>query len=138
MRLQDTAVPYHCEMDRRGTDSYRQALARALRPLEEAELRFFNLGVRFGDENGSRLACHELARAAGSAESWLVANPCPDAEINQHLRAQIQTCRTISRLVSSNKSSADEQLKERLEFRLDDLQHKLLWNRDAIAAWVAT
>lgn len=118
--------------------SYRHELALALRPLEAAELRFFNVGIRYGDEDGSRRACHELARAAAAAESWLVTNPCPDAEINQHVLDQIQTCRIISRLVSSNKSTGDEQIKERLEFRLDDLQHKLLWHRDAIAVWVHT
>jgi hypothetical protein len=118
--------------------SYRRALALTLRPLEAAELRFFNIGIRYGDEGGSRRACHELARAAGAASSWLADNPCPDAEINRHVLDQIQTCRTISRLVSSNRSSGNEQVKERLEFRLDDLQHKLLWHRDAIAAWVRT
>jgi hypothetical protein len=120
---------------REASDWYRAALVEALRPLGDAEARF-QVAYRHPSRADIAGACDQLMKAALQAESWYAEHPCPNADVNFHLKGQVQACRRIERAITSwSWRAQDQEFMSRIDFQISDLQHKLLWHRDAIAAW---
>jgi hypothetical protein len=124
-------------VDREASDWYRAALVEALRPLGNAQARF-QVAYRHPGRTDITGACDQLMKAALQAESWHAEYRCPNADVNFHLMGQVKACRRIERAITSSSWRAqDQEFVSRVDFQISDLQHRLLWHRDAIAAWAA-
>jgi hypothetical protein len=119
-------------VDQKAFDWYESAVRDRLRPLGDAESDF-NAAYRGGNAAAIARACENLARAAQKAESWSAAHRCPSESVEGHLKGEVAATRLIVRTATAYPVS--DEVAERGEFRIADLQHKLLWHRDAIAAW---
>jgi hypothetical protein len=121
-------------MDAESTDWYREAAQEVLRPLENAESHFDT--AYSGDEKSALSeACEHLSRTARQAEAWSAGHPCPASGTEFDLGDRIKVCRRLVEFVSAVLVRSD--LADRVDFHVADLQHRLLWHRDAIATWAA-
>jgi hypothetical protein len=121
-------------MDAGSTDWYREAAEAVLRPLGDAESHF-DSAYSHREKTALSEACDRLSRAARQAESWSAGNPCPSSDTEFHLRDRVKVCRMLVEVVSA--VPVRPGLADRVDFQVADLQHKLLWHRDAIATWAA-
>jgi hypothetical protein len=121
-------------MDAESTDWYREAAEAVLEPLGDAESHFDSA---YNDLQKAALseACDRLNRTARQAESWSAGHPCPSPDTAFHLRDRIKACHRLVEVVSAVPVRPD--LADRMDFQVADLQHKLLWHRDAIATRAA-
>lgn len=125
-------------MDPGEADWYRSAIKGALEGLGDAEARF-EVAYRHRNRADMTGACSQLVDAANRAESWLAENPCPNQDLAFHLKGQITACRRIERAVTSSEWRAgDPEFMDRVDFHVTDLQHKVLWHRDAVAKWASS
>ena len=119
-------------MDAESADWYREAAGAVLRPMAEAESDF-NAAYRGGRQTAIAKACQHLGRTARQAEAWSASNPCPSSDAELHLSGRVGACLRIVDCLSATPIRAE--LAERRDFRVADLQHKILWHSDAIATW---
>ena len=87
-------------MDSEASDWYRAALVEALRPLGDAEARF-QVAYHHPGRADIAGACDQLMKPL-QAESWYAEHPCPNADVNFHLKGQVQDCRRIERFITSS------------------------------------
>jgi hypothetical protein len=121
-------------MDAESTEWYREAAQEVLRPLGDAESHF-DAAYSGGEKSALSEACEHLSRTSRQAEAWSAGHPCPASDIAFHFRDRIKVCRELVELVSAVPVRPD--LADREDFHVADLQHRLLWHRDAIAIWTA-
>ncbi len=121
-------------MDAESAAWYRQAAQEVLRPLGDAEADF-NAAYRGGRRTAIARACEHLGESARQSEVWSAAHPCPSSDAARHLEGLIADCRSIVECLSV--SLVKPELADGRDFRVADLQHKLLWHRDVITTWAA-
>jgi len=121
-------------MDAGSTDWYREAAEAVLRPLGDAESHF-DSAYSHREKTVLSEACERLRSTARQAESWSARHPCPSPDTAFHLRDRIKACSRLVEVVSAVPVRPD--LADRVDFQVADLQHRLLWHRDAIATWAA-
>jgi hypothetical protein len=121
-------------MDAESTDWYREAAEAVLRPLGDAESHF-DTAYSGRKQMALSEACERLGSTARQAESWSAWRPCPSPDTAFHLRDRIEVCRRLVEVVSA--VHVRPELADRVDFHVADLQHRLLWHRDAIATWAA-
>jgi hypothetical protein len=121
-------------MDSVSADWYREAAKANLGPLGDAESDF-SAAYRGGTRASIAQACEHLRKSALQSKSWRAIHPCPSLDTDLHLKSRVEVCRWIVEVLPA--SPVREDLADRVDFRVADLQHRLLWHRDAIAAWAA-
>lgn len=122
-------------MDPDTADWYGRAVTGALRPLGDAEARF-QVAYRHRKRADIAGACDQLSQASAGAGSWFATNPCPDPNLSGHLMGQVSACEGLAVAITSSAwAIGDERIMSQVDFKVADLQHTLLWHRDAIASW---
>lgn len=119
-------------MDAESASWYREAAEAVLRPMADAESAF-NAAYRGGRQAAIAKACTHLEKTAHQVEAWSASNRCPSSDAEIHLNGRVHACLRIVKCLSATMVRAE--LEERRAFEVADLQHKILWHRDAIATW---
>lgn len=118
-------------------DWYRRAVVEVFRPLGDSEARF-QVAYKHRKRADITGACAQLSRSAEEASSWLDSNPCPDPDLDRHVKGQVDACARLAQLIVRSEWRADDaEFMDRIDFHVADIQHKLLGHREAMATWSA-
>lgn len=116
-------------------DWYRRAVVEVIRPLGDSEARF-QVAYKHRKRADMPGACAQLSRSAEDASSWLESNPCPDLDLDRHVKGQVDACARLAQLVAGSEWRADDpEFMDRIDFHVADIQHELLGHREAMVRW---